>query len=280
MTWKLWQALKLPPKHHHLFRRFYAATEEPFPWYVGCSRYVAILFVFPILAFAGLIYGIGWSVGIANLIGKEKERGAFDLISLSPSGALGVSWAISLGYLYHHITFRNINEPFNLAVRFGIGALCLMALDLLLFIVNYEGSGLGGLTILMMTGLTLLIVLYTDHVQSLVLAPLVGISAAMNASNRLNAQLYAFAGYLGAQLLTYLTMILLGFVMIPALLNLLGIRGELVGILVLSLRVALLYGIREAVIAWLWRRLVSEMTTDPIDIEKIAGRKLSFSSFW
>lgn len=278
MTWKLWQALKRPPTHHHLFRRFYIATEEPFPWYVGCSRYVAMFFVLPILTAAGLFYGIGWAVGIANLIGKEKERGAFDLISLSPSGSLGVSWAMSLGYLYHHVTFRNINHPGNLLMRLGLSALFLFTLNTF-FYIAMDRPDANPLTLLL-SPLVIVVALYLDHVQSLVLVPLVGIGSGLLANNRLNGQLYAFAGYIGCQLATYLTTLLIGFIIVPGILRAFSLRGDLVGLLLLLGQLALFYSVREAIIALLWRRLTTRLTTDPLDIDRIAGRKFSLSSLW
>jgi hypothetical protein len=279
MTWKIWQAIKNPPRRHHLFQRAFHAPEEPFPWYVGCSQFVAILLVFPILAFAGAIYGLVWSVGVSNMLSKEKERGAYDLISLSPSGPFGVSWAISLGYLYHHRTFRNINKLQNLILRIGFGS-AILFFFVGCFVLSRANHAPGfGLTFIFAV-LALWIALYIDHIHSLVLAPLVGIGAVLLTKDRLNAQLYAFAGYLGIQLATYLSTMLVGFVILPGLFSLFGVRGWALDILFIAAQLVVLYAVRAAFINYLWALLTREMTTDPIDIRKITERKISFSSLW
>lgn len=274
MTWKLWQALKRPPTRHHLFRRTFAATDEPFPWYIGCSQFLALIFIVPILAFAGAIYGMGWAVGVSNVLGKERQRKSFDLLSLSPSGPLGISWALSLGYLYHHRTFRNINDTFNLLLRLSAGTMLLVPVVL---IVNWQGDGFNFFTFVLSLA-ALWVALYLDHVQSLLLAPLVGIAVTLLTDNRLNAQLYAFAAYTGLQLMTYLVTLLVGFVIVPGLFAWFGLPDGFAVLLLIPLRLGLFYAVREAQIALLWGWLTREMTTDPVDLEKIAGRKFSWGS--
>ncbi len=268
LTWAFWHALRHPPARNPLFRRAYTAPEQPIPWYIGCVQGFGILLFLPILAFAGLIYSIGWSVGIANLIGKERVRGTFDLLSLCPSGPLGMSWAIATGYLYHHRTFKNITSPGNVFIR-------VMLAGSLIALVDLQALLAPGVdwTILLWTLLSRLaaaaVALYIDQVQSLVLGALVGMVMPGIARERVNAQLYAFAAYIGAQLATYFVTIMVGFYLIPLLFDRLSLAGIGADAVIVLLRLALFFGTRELLIRLLWRRLVEQLNPDPGEIRTL-----------
>lgn len=267
LTARLWRTLKRPPTRNPLFRRVYTRAEQPAPWYVGCVRWVGVLLFLPIIAFAGLIYGFGWSAGVATQLGRERESRRFDLISLTPPGPLGMSWAAALGYLYHLRVFRNNNDLTNLLVRSAFSALFLTGLALLFDMAVAFGAI--GFAQLIMLWLTLVLALIVDHAQSVVVAILSGIVAAHAAGQRLSAQLYAFALYSGVQIMTYLVTLALGFALIPP------IPGRDNSLLTLGLvlfRLILFVGTRELLIGLLWRWADRALEPDPVEQRILLGQ--------
>lgn len=200
LSYQLWRALKRPPTRNPLFRRTYLTAEQPAIWYVGCVQWIGILVFLPIIALAGLVYGFGWSAGVATQIGRERERHTFDLISLTPPGPLGMSWAAALGYLHYQRTFRNVNHVGNLLVRAGVVTLLFAGFDAALFMTMTTPPPLA---ILGLHAIAVFVALLVDHVQSVVAAVLSGIVAGHAGGGRVNGQLVAFALYSGVQLATY-----------------------------------------------------------------------------
>jgi hypothetical protein len=261
----LWRAMLTPPTTHPLFRRAYLAPEQPFPWYIGCVQWVGVALFLPVIAFAGLVYSLGWSVGISNLIAKERTQGTFDLLSLSPPGALGVSWAIAIGYLYHHRTFRNINMTDNLYPRVLMAGFVIAGLGFIFDDILRDPVPVAGLLLVAMI-VTVALALYADHVQSVVLALVIGMVSPGLAGNRLNAQLYAFTLFIAAQLATYLFTFMVGFVILGDVLRALNIEGEGVKFAVLAVRLVLFVGIREVFIALLWRLVRQHVNADDDEV--------------
>jgi hypothetical protein len=266
LSFRLWRAIQRPPTRNPLFRRVYLAPEEPAPWYVGCVRWVGVVIFLPIIALAGLIYGLGWSVSIANLLGREYEQHTFDLARLTPPGPLGMSWAAALGYLYHHSTFRNVNQPGSIFVRTAVSALVLGTVGITADAIN--GSRDLGAAYLLFS-LTMFVALVIDHGQSLVAALLVGILAANATRNSLSAQLVAFTAYSGIQLTTFLVTLAFGFALIPA-----NENFYVSTIPVLLLRLALFAGSRELLIWLLWRRIAVSLGPDPSEQQVLLGLPL------
>jgi len=269
LTFRLWRAFKRPPTRNPLFRRAYTHPEEPAPWYVGCVRWAGILVFLPIIALAGLIYGFGWSVGIAGLLGCERENRTFDLLALTPPGPLGMSWAAALGYLLHHRTFRNVNQTGNLLVRAAFMALILSGAGLVLTVAVIFGAP--PFVLLILYTVTLFVALVVDQAQSLVAAVLAGIIAADAAGSRLGAQLYAFSLYAGVQLVTYVLTFALGFTLFPSFADATG-RSDLPATLaVVGFRLVLFAGSRELLIWLLWRRVDNALCPDPYEQRLLLG---------
>lgn len=269
LSFRLWRALDSPPTRNPVFRRAYTRPEEPAPWYVGCVRWFGVVIFLPIIALAGLIYGFGWSVSIANLLGREREHHTFDLISLTPSGPLGMSWAATLGYLYHHRTFRNVNQQGNLLARAGFMTVILVGAGLLVTVDAILNAP--PLVVLALYLATLFAALLVDHVQSLAAAVLVGILAADAAGNRLGAQLYAFSLYSGVQLTTYVLTFGLGFALFPEFADATNRHDLLSSVAVIGWRLALFAGSREVLIWLLWRRIASALYPDPYEQRILLG---------
>ena len=270
LSFRLWRALKRPPTRNPVFRRAYVRPEEPAPWYVGCVQWAGVLIFLPIIALAGLIYGAGWSVGIAGLLGRERENRSFDLLALTPPGPLGMSWATALGYLYAHSTFRNVNQTGNLLARATLMAAILSSAGLVLSVsVIFSAPPL---TLLALYAAALFVALLADQAQSLVAAVLVGILAADAAGSRLGAQLYAFALYAGIQLVTYIVTFALGFTLLPVFADAMGEIRLLESLAVVGWRLVLFAGSRELLIWLLWRRIDATLCPDPYELRILLGQ--------
>jgi hypothetical protein len=270
LSYRLWQALRRPPTRNPLFRRAYSRVEEAAPWYVGCVQWAGILIFLPIIALAGLIYGLGWSVGIANLLGRERENRTFDLLALTPPGPLGMSWAAATGYLYHHRTFSNVNGKGNILARTIAMAVVLGGMGLLFDVTTFDVLPSFGALVLIW--ITLFIAMLIDHVQSIVVTMLVGIIAADAAKSRLSAQLYAFALYSGVQVLTYVVTLAVGLAFLPPLLERLGVNGVFGYLLLMLLRLALFAGTRELLVWLMWRRADAALSPDPYEQRILLGQ--------
>jgi hypothetical protein len=263
-SYALWRSLRRPPTRNPLFRQTYTHAEEAAPWYVGCVQWTGLLFFAPIIALAGLVYGFGWSVGIAGTLGKERESRRFELIRLTPPGPLGMSWAGALGYLYHHRTFRNVNTNSNLLIRTGLMAFILSGVGLA---VETQGfTFMPSFANIVLYLVTLFAALLVDHVQSVVVAVLTGILAADAAGSRFGAQLVAFSLYSGVQIITYLVSLTLGVSLSVLAANEAGL------LLVLVVRLVLFAAVRELLIWLLWRRLDHTLAPDIYEQWILLGR--------
>src|SRR5690349_685194 len=117
ITWRLWRALKEPPRANRLFQftvTSHALSEVPFPSLallialiilplmlftsqVIVSAFsfllliaIAILAVFQV--FTGSYYGLIWSVRIANTIAHIRRQAIYETLCLLPDGPLCINW--------------------------------------------------------------------------------------------------------------------------------------------------------------------------------------------
>lgn len=269
VSWPLWRALRRPPSRNPAFRRAYGAPEQPFPWHIGCLQWLGALLFLPILAVPGTVYGLGWSVGISNLIGRERESGRFEILSLCPSGPLGMSWAIATGYLYHHRTFRNIVSRGNLFFRVLLMALVIGGASALFDTDGPSPFDFSGY-LLIAAGIAPALVI--DHIQSIIAAALAGMAAGSQMNNRMNAQIGAFALYSGIQLVTWLLTLAIGFSILPTLIALAGLGDFPTTLVLVAGRLLVFAGTRELLLALLWRWLAEQLNPDPIEERLLAGR--------
>jgi hypothetical protein len=279
ITWKLWRALRNPPLKHALFRRVFAGGDEKTPWYVNAAQTLGLIFFLPVLLFPAAIYSTGWVTGISSRIAKEHVSKTYALLAVSPAGPLGASWAMCLGALYRHRTFRNINTSSTwvgriilaLAVVLGV-ELCISTASLATINTTMGEASIEFLILLPLRALTIGIALYIDHVQSLILCALVGIAIPGFSQDRTNAQVMAFGLFLLLQVAAYLAAALAGFVILPMLYEALRLDGWLSTILLYGLRLLAFYGAREVIIRVLWGQVAETLNGSPGELLWV-GRK-------
>jgi hypothetical protein len=289
-TWRLWRALTRPPYNHPLFWRT-VTTREPdapvrrwpsghlvlgivvlficsgafFPRQITTIVLVAFMIV-PILllifTFNGLIYGLIWGVKISSAIAKTYEASIFDVLSLSPGGALGATWAMGTGCLYRNREVGDLNFPETWTIRLFVVIFASMALGTL------SGTRRANELVLpvLVYALVLIAGFYVDDIQSIVLGSLVGMLTPLYARNRLDARLWTMGLYLLIQVTTYVSVLLVGFVLLPALYDWMSISGIHSDIVLPLLGLAVFYGMRELGIALLWNNLTRRLNADPQEL--------------
>jgi hypothetical protein len=215
-----------------------------------------------IFTFNGLIYGLIWGVKISTAIAKTYESSIFDVLSLSPAGALGATWALGTGCLYRNREFGDLNFPETWTIRLFVVIFASMALGTL--------SGARRANELMLPvliyALVLIAAFYVDDIQSIVLGSLVGMLTPLYARNQLDARLWTTGLYLLIQVTTYLAVLLIGFVLIPALYEQMPTSGIHSYIALPVLGFAAFYGIREVGIALVWGNLTKRLNADPREL--------------
>ena len=108
---------------------------------------------------------------------------------------------------------------------------------------------------------------YVDHLQSIVLAVLVGLFVPTYATRRIDAGAGAFIGYLTVQATTYALTLIMGFVVAPRLLEL-GQATEVVSAVILPfIRLAIFIISREVIVWRLWEAIVRESNAMPSELE-------------
>ena len=279
---RLWRLLANPPYKHPLYRR--NATPRVGPeWLHGFARvfgaaapglYFAATVFFccsitsgqaglmlgvlavGILLFNGTLYGLGWTMRVAGELSAERERNAYDLLCLLPSGALGVVWATATGAMHRENAFRNRSAR-HLAILIGLLILALVLSLSALF--NRTNLFTGEILVMYAAIFGVAAAFYADYVQSIVLSALVGVFAGQFAARRFDAELWALLVFLALQLAIYTFAVLAGFIVLPPLVGLTGLRDWQGELLLVGLRFVALAGTRELAISLFWRRLAQRL---------------------
>lgn len=204
-TWQLWQMIARPPTASPIYQWVQRQPGPPIPWHVGCAEMFAFLFIVPMVAFIGPVYGMAWVIGISEHLARAREGGTLDLLSLTPVGPLGASLTLAIASMYREGALVRINQRSTWAGR--VAAVLLVAYAIIATQVNNGAPVLG----LVMTTLIMTAALYPDHVQSISLACITGILAADFSTRQHNSQWLGFlllgavqAAVYGAALTLYL----------------------------------------------------------------------------
>lgn len=191
--------------------------------------------------FSGLIIAVRTSGTTAY----EYERQRYDITAVTPEGHTGVSWAIC-SEVYHNSTillqiraFMQTVYPFFLLLGF-----ILMGI---LFLVS-------GSFLVMMVAFLFTTAIYADYIQSSVAGCIVGMIIPTYVHDRISAQVLALGGFLGMQMLFYMIVALLGFVLVPLVLDQL--------ILMPIAQFVIFFALREVWNRVLWRWLAWRLQSD------------------
>lgn len=259
LTQKLWRALEYTaPMRQN--RRLFQINATRMPWYGELIVSVSTLFIFPMILFTGAVHSVTWIVQISSALAAQRRRNLYDMLALTPSGALGTAWVLGATMMkprVHHIS--------------SIQALVVRVLIMGLFFGTFCGAvtyattqdvvapALGLLTLplwIVCAG----VVNYTDHYHSILTGTLLAMLAPTYSAARSDPTVVALGLYFVVQFGLYFAALLLLFVLLAL------PYGVLIAPVICT---AGLYAVREAFIGWLWRTLLQRLNAGEDEAQAI-----------
>jgi hypothetical protein len=276
-TWRLWQALKYPPAAHPIFQRMVSPYYDDISWVLvaqnvllqGQIWFWSLVFVLDtraliLMMFSGTFYGLIWSAIVSGTIAIEREYRMYDLLCMSPSGTLGITWAICTACLHRNQTFIQVNSQEAWSIRIILFIPLVISANV---IFGRAFSNPGSITIVWLAAF--LLVFYLDHVQSIIFGSLFGVLAPHYAPNRFDSRLWACGGFMLVQSSTYLALLLMSAVILPTLYRAFDISGWYADLSIPILSVAVFYLLREGVIIKLWRTLTEQLNAAQTELDSM-----------
>ncbi len=257
-TWTLWHHLHQPAAHP-LFERALKSTNRTLASIPLAALVLSALlccglasqvqssiatFLLTMMVAFSSVYVVAWAMNIGDAIIREQERHTYDLLCVSPPGALGVNWTICVAVLH-----RNDALGWLGVLRKLVAALLLIIFLSILLTTAFRQLVPDVFQVLRLAldMAALAVVSYTDHVQSAVLGSLVGMLAPVYSRTRFDATVLAGGLFLAFQIMTLLA----ALVILPGL-----YRGSLL------LTLLVFYLTREVFIVVLWRVLAYCLNAD------------------
>ncbi|MBZ0275046.1 MAG: hypothetical protein K8I60_02805, partial [Anaerolineae bacterium] len=280
ITWKIWRQLRNPSFSHPLLRRTlkmqqrmsYPVARTALEVLGGLFLCVSMLspvflllmLLLVLLIFNGTIYSLIWAVRTSGSIARLHASGQYDLLCVTPDGRIGIHWAVCVGTLHRSNRLTQIHNAIRGSLAgILIGVLLIGFIGFFRDIQNTSGDSLfsngekilNDLTVFV-NMLLFLLALYTDHIHSITLGVVVGMSVPLLRQRPFDSQIIAAALYLLLQVSIYgaALVILAGVNRIFA-----GTTAPLILFLLPFLRMALFFAIREGVMMLLWRRLADRL---------------------
>ena len=302
LTYRLWRALQNPPLDDPLFDRMSnpprhqrqgATLHELAPalaptarWVMGIAALIIapaiiivgspilmmLIFLLPLLlaltfVFSGTLYGTVWTIIVSGALARERREGTYELLCLSPSGALGACWRIAAGCLHRSDAFQRVAKYVRRSVL-------LISIPAFLIAINNIAPELAPpirwLLVLVNMG-AIITAFAVDLAQSVVVSNLVGMLVPTYIQRRIDTQVWSAGIFLALQLLTYLLMWQIGFRAVNVLFDGLALNGWLADLTLPLLRLWLFYAARERLIRYLWDILLERLGAVPHEAHDITG---------
>lgn len=299
VTWKIWKTLRYPLRWHPIFRRIHtqenSVNRNSLFWRTtqAVAGLAAVLFVirFPtpaliaglglmvaiptlILVFNGTVLGAYWVAAVSSTLAQEYQDRSFDLMALTPRGALGVSWLICTGTIHRGDWLRSSYRILRWVLLFVLVLLGFASAGLVVSAL-LSGSALmleNQLRIVFEVSMVGVIAaaLWIDHVQSIVTACLLGVllpaylpqSGQIHELARIIYLLLQTAVYV-LIMLTYFSLRLLIFDIFSGLF----FKGLLLALVTLLA----FYLLREAIINLLWHRLLERFAATAKEYQEVTA---------
>ena len=154
------------------------------------DEFLVVMVLTAIICCSSLYAGI-WTIEISMIIGNEHRSNRYELIGVMPSGSLAAEWSIACACIHRNDRFGWIDS----LRKAGTGILTVVLAMLLVFsTLNAQFITLAQFLALCLDMSALVIVSYTEHVQSIIFGCLVGIvsSSLDNLGNRPMLALFGF----------------------------------------------------------------------------------------
>jgi len=268
ISWRLWRGLHSKTGDgsvywHYILvnrrRRLYEQSDRPQPRWMQLSGFGAVAVLFSgiwvvlipflplILLASGTMLGISCAVQVSSAITYERERARYDVASVLPMGSTGASWVIA----------RIIIQQMDLLQRVHT----LVGSFVLIFSLGIIGFFLiNGLTLATaIIGVTVLVVLYIDFVQSVLTGTILGTGIATISRERLSSTTTSLLAFMMVQFCFYAIVGILCLLILPLIVNnTLALTLLQLGVIVMG-REMLLYGL------WLWAAIRLDATLDELN---------------
>lgn len=229
-----------------------------------CGMGLCVSMLSPIgLIFSGLLfllvtnstaYTVFWAAGTSGRIARLQTNDQYDLICTAPGGKLGLHWAVCTGVLHRNNRLDMIHTVLRVLLLIVLGIILLTLFSSLS--VGRQDWGRTALALLNTLGL--LIAVYMDHIQSVVCGSVIGMLVPLYIRRTLDARIAAVALYVLVQTFGYVLAILAAIDGV----NILFTNTDQTVLMTVA-RLLVFVGIREAIIAGLWRWLLNRSETTP-----------------
>lgn len=285
LTWRLWRALRHPPRNNPIFERIANGPYVPLHRY----GYAIWLVIFPFLFCGGFslvrdinglyllfavlqlyflyigAHSLTWALNVSSAIAQEHEQNTHDLLCVSPPGAARAYWAIYTGCLHRKKEFMNFNNETTWMIRFLFAIPTVFASTLWM-----ESRSARGDEQLLLYFITLILAFYIDQIQSILLGSLVGMVVPTYLHSRFDTRLFVLASFLILQLMSYLFTWLIGFVTLSAIFDALP-QSTWIAVSVPMLRLAIFFLVRESLLRVLWRVLGQRVNASPAELDSMTA---------
>lgn len=287
LTWRLWRALCSPPYSHPLFQRTVMThsvrsrvrrlVELMTGYVVICALATLVwplLFMNPaiivlvIVACSNTLYSMTWSFRVSTAIAREYELETYDLLCLQPAGALGVGWVLCTGNLYRSPFFRGLRFVMPmLSISVTLALVIALTIPFLLSLSSTGQTESLQLLITLVYALSLAIAFfYIDHIQSLLLANLIGMITPSYIPDRLYVGLWAVSGFLAVQIAVYLLTLIASFIILPIFYSPSVLH---ISIIFSILRLLIFYALREGIILVIWHLLAQRFNANAVELQNM-----------
>jgi hypothetical protein len=262
--------MKRPLTGHPLYQRIITQPPYIMSWYMGCALILFFPFlIFPAIVFLSSVYGLRWAIQIASSIADEREAGMYDLLVITPPGMIGIGRLVMSACLHRNESLEQTEAGGTWIMRgFFTVVVMLIAASITPPIIPPDAALFGGVIVVVYL-LTMGLAMYIDHLQSIVLAAVVGILVPSYATRRLDASAVAFILYLVIQVVTFMLTLLIGFAIAPKLLEVFQVSNVASAFTLPVVRLVVFAGSREVIIRYVWKVLVRETDATPSEVEFI-----------
>lgn len=286
MTWQLWRSLTRGTRYTSVYEQFRlrrASGKERVPPMPGLRllknafmilaplatflmvpflmvMYIVIMPLLSImLPLAYTIYGLLQCTSVSAQLAQEHEHGTYDLLSVSPSGRLGLHWTYAVNWISQHSALR-------MALWFVIALGILTSLLGFTRMSAFPSPAAPGSsnTIWLWNILISSALILIEYTQTILLSSLVAMLIAAYTQQAMIARVYAGGVFLALQILIFAIISVVNPLLVSA-------AGTLAGSQIAMMLIALLitYAIREGVLWMIWQKLVRTLSTSPSELDAI-----------
>jgi hypothetical protein len=203
------------------------------------------------------------AVSIATTLYDFRQRGYYDLMSLTPHGAIGASWLIAVRYIRRSNVFFLINYiALLIQITAGIAVLIAALVGIESFFRLLKGELRSADDLLtVFNALMLLLLLRLDYIYAMITAMLVGILTPTETRRRIDSGLAAAAVFMLIQFIVY------GIFISGAI----SLAGDLIsnGLLLTLARIGSYIAVRETVVLLLWQIVTLRLNTDTLEFRHL-----------